>query len=365
MKVRWHARSLNFHDYAVVAGLMPAAPGRIPMSDGAGEIVAVGPGVTGWSIGDAVMSTFFPDWDGEEPTLQNTASIFGDSIDGCAAEVSVVDASTLTAIPPGWTFAQAATLPCAGLTAWRALFDEAQVRPGQSVLVQGSGGVSVFALQFAEAAGATVYATSSSEEKSERLRALGADHLVNYRADPAWGETVSRLSGGGVDIVLDVGGPATLAQSLDAARIGGHIVAIGLLGGMEVTLPVPKLLFKQLHIRPIAVGSHAQQRRLVDWIAKTSIKPIIDRRVSFADMADALRYQLSWTTCRKDRRGYRRLRKRDTASARRSAIRRLSKSRRRCRTERIQMITRERNRYSQDGISSTLRFVPAVPLRLS
>lgn len=292
VKVRWRALSLNFHDYAVVAGLMPAAQGRVPMSDGAGEIVAVGAGVTGWKVGDSVMSTFFPDWDSAEPTLQNTARIFGDSIDGCAAEISVVEDSTLTAIPPGWTFAEAATLPCAGVTAWRALFDEANVQAGQSVLVQGSGGVSVFALQFAKAAGATVYATSSSEEKSERLRALGADHLVNYRTDLAWGETVSRLSGGGVDIVLDVGGPATLVQSLDAARIGGHIVAIGLLGGMEVTLPVPKLLFKQQRIRPIAVGSHAQQRRLLDWIAKTSIKPIIDQRFSFADMAAALRYQV-------------------------------------------------------------------------
>lgn len=293
VKVRWRALSLNFHDYAVVAGLMPAAQGRVPMSDGAGEIVAVGAGVTGWKVGDSVMSTFFPDWESAEPTLQNTASIFGDSIDGCAAEFSVVEASTLTAIPSGWTFAEAATLPCAGVTAWRALLDEANVQAGQSVLVQGSGGVSVFALQFAKAAGATVYATSSSEEKSERLRALGADYLVNYRTDPAWGETVSRLSGGGVDIVLDVGGPATLAQSLDAARIGGHIVAIGLLGGMEVTLPVPKLLFKQQRIRPIAVGSHAQQRRLVDWIARTPIKPIIDRRFTFAEMAAALRYQVS------------------------------------------------------------------------
>lgn len=293
VKVRWHALSLNFHDYAVVGGLMPAADGRVPVSDGAGEITAVGEGVTEWRVGDSVMSTFFPNWFDGEPDIQNTASIAGDSVDGYAAQISVVDASALTRIPSGWSFADASTLPCAGVTAWRALFDEAHLRRGQTVLVQGSGGVSVFALQFAKAAGATVYATSSSDEKGERLRALGADRVVNYRTDPLWGESVARMSKGGVDVVLDVGGPATLAQSLDAARIGGHIVAIGLLGGMEVTLPVPKLLFKQQRIRPIAVGSHAQQRKLVDWIEKTQIRPIIDRTFAFADIARALRYQIS------------------------------------------------------------------------
>uniref|UniRef100_UPI0025FC9F73 zinc-dependent alcohol dehydrogenase family protein n=1 Tax=uncultured Nevskia sp. TaxID=228950 RepID=UPI0025FC9F73 len=205
LKVRWRALSLNFHDYAVVAGMLPAVDGRIPISDGAGEIVAVGEGVSGWAVGDKVMSLFFPDWQDGEPTAATTSRLGGDSTDGCAVEFSLVDPDKLTRIPAGYSYAEAATLPCAALTAWRALVEVGQIKAGDQVLVEGTGGVSIFALQFAKSFGAKVYATSSSPAKLERLKKLGADATVDYRADPNWGEAISQLSDGGVDHVIDVG----------------------------------------------------------------------------------------------------------------------------------------------------------------
>lgn len=288
VKVRWKAASLNFHDFAVAAGLLPAAAGRVLVSDAAGEVVEIGDLVSEWSPGDKVMSTFFPDWIDGQPTSAGTASVTGDTTDGCAAELGVLPESALTHVPDDWSFAEAATLPCAGLTAWRALYDIADLQAGQTVLVQGSGGVSIFALQLAKATGARVYATTSSAEKADRLRALGADHVINYAEDPSWGETVAEATDGGVDVVLDVGGPSTLPQSIVAGRCDAHLILIGVLGGMEASLNIPQLLFKQQRIRPIAVGSHAQQRRLVDHLAGTGIRPVIDRSFSLDEIADGL-----------------------------------------------------------------------------
>ncbi|WP_051472064.1 zinc-dependent alcohol dehydrogenase family protein [Patulibacter minatonensis] len=288
IKVRWRALSLNFHDYAVAAGLMPADGGRIPVSDGAGEVLEVGDGVTAWKPGDHVMSTFFPDWIDGEPTLETTTRVLGDSVDGCAAEVSVLPEGWVTRMPEGWSFQEAATLPCAGVSAWRALYDIADLQPGQSVLVQGSGGVSIFALQFAKATGATVYATTSSDEKAQKLRDLGADHVVNYRTDETWGDTVRDLTEGGVDLVVEVGGPDTIGQSIAACRYGGHIVLVGLLTGMDATIFLPALMYKQQRLRPLACASHAHQEQFVEFLSTVDVKPVIDRSFAFSEIGDAL-----------------------------------------------------------------------------
>ena len=229
--VRVHASSLNFHDYAVVMGRIAAADGRIPMSDGAGEVIAVGARVPAFQPGDHVLSLFFPNWASGGPSFERMGGVPGDHVDGFAAEFVAAPASAFTRVPAGWSYAEAATLPCAALTAWRALMVEARIKPGDVVLTQGTGGVSIFALQFAKAAGAIVISTSSSGSKLERLKVLGADHLVNYKETPEWGQAAAALTGGrGVDVVVEVGGAGTLGQSLQAVRIGGHISLIGGLG---------------------------------------------------------------------------------------------------------------------------------------
>jgi NADPH:quinone reductase-like Zn-dependent oxidoreductase len=293
VKVRWHAFSLNFHDYAVVTGMMPISQTRIPASDGAGEIVEVGPGVTGWEPGDKVMSLFFPKWQDGPATAEGMSCISGDSVDGFAVEFSVVDPDSLTRIPRGYTYAEAATLPCAALTAWRALVEIGQIKPGDRVLVEGTGGVSVFALQFAKAHGAVVYATSSSDEKLQRLKDLGADFLVNYRTDSSWGETVQALSKGGVDHVIDVGGPTTLEHSILAARVDANVVLVGLLGGMETRINLACWMIRQQRIRPVAVGSRKMQQDMVRDIEAFNIKPVIDSSFPMDQLAEAFRYQVS------------------------------------------------------------------------
>jgi NADPH:quinone reductase-like Zn-dependent oxidoreductase len=293
VKVRWHAFSLNFHDYAVAAGLMPITQPRIPASDGAGEIVDVGEGVKEWSRGDKVMSLFFPNWQDGPPTAENMRWISGDSVDGFAVEFSVVDPDSLTRVPSGYSYIQAATLPCAALTAWRALVEIGQIKAGDQVLVEGTGGVSVFALQFAKARGAVVYATSSSDEKLERLRLLGADHLINYRTDSSWGETVHALSKGGVDHVIDVGGATTIDHSIAAARVNGSVVLIGILGGMETRINLASWMIRQQRIRPVAVGSRKMQKDMVRDIEAFDIKPVIDSTFPMAHLAEAFQYQVS------------------------------------------------------------------------
>ncbi|MEO5756527.1 MAG: NAD(P)-dependent alcohol dehydrogenase [Mesorhizobium sp.] len=209
MLVRIRASSLNFHDHMVVMGQIPCADGRVPMTDGAGEVVAVGDGVDEFKPGDMVVSAFFPDWLGGEPTLAGKRNIPGDSIDGYASEYVCKPAHAFTRAPVGYTAVEAATLTCAGVTAWRGLVVAGQVRSGDTVLVLGTGGVSVFALQFAKAAGARVIATSSSEAKLEELKRFGADEVINYRAVPDWGQKAKELTDGrGVDHVIEVGGPA-------------------------------------------------------------------------------------------------------------------------------------------------------------
>lgn len=291
--VRVRASSLNFHDFAVVAGMIRTPDGRIPMSDGAGEVVAVGEGVTRFKVGDQVLSTFFPNWDAGGPRLERMIGVPGDNADGFAAELVAMPATAFTRMPKGWTMAQAATLPCAALTAWRALMVESRIRPGDVVLTQGTGGVSIFALQLAKAAGATVISTSSSPEKLARLKALGADHLINYKEDASWGQTAAKLSGGGVDVVVEIGGAGTMTQSIQACRIGGHISLIGVLAGISGEVPTAMVMSKNVAIKGITVGSRQDQEDMIEAIEANGIVPVIDSTFPLDQIAAAFAHQVS------------------------------------------------------------------------
>ncbi len=294
IRVAVSASSLNFHDYVVVSGLLPTADQRIPMSDGVGVVEAVGEGVTQFAVGDRVLSTFFPHWLEGEPALQKLLDVPGDMADGFAAQTVTMSADGFTRAPLGLSDEEAATLTCAGLTAWRALMVVAKVKPGDWVLVQGSGGVSVFALQFAKAAGCRVIATSSSDEKLERLSALGADELINYREVEKWGSRATEIADGrGVDVVVEVGGPATMAQSVRAIAFGGHIALIGVLTGISGEVPTAELFQKNASIDGITVGTRAQQLDMIAAIETNGIRPVVDRTFALEDIADAFRFQES------------------------------------------------------------------------
>ena len=295
IRVRNHASSLNFHDYVVATGLLPVDDGRIPMSDGAGIVEAVGPDITHFKPGERVMSCFFPHWsDGRANDLAKISGIPGDNVDGFASEMVTMPASAFTHMPENYSFEQAATLPCAAATAWRALMVEAKVKPGDTVLVQGSGGVSVFALQFAKAAGCNVIATSSSDVKLEVLRKLGADQLINYREFEHWGDRVLEITGGrGVDVIVEVGGSGTLAQSVRAITMGGHISMIGVLTGFQGEVPTAELFQKNAVISGITVGSRANQEDMIKAINANGIEPVIDRSFGLEELADAFRLQES------------------------------------------------------------------------
>lgn len=293
IQVRIHAASLNFRDHLVAVGYLPTTDGRILLSDGAGEIVAVGEGVTEFKAGDAVVSTFHPAWlDGHMERSQLVATP-GGGADGFACGSVTRPATHFTAAPSGLTHLESSTLTCAGVTAWRALITDGQVRPGARVLVQGTGGVSLFALQFAKACGATVIATSSSAEKLERLTALGADHVINYREVEKWGEAVLALTNGlGVDHAIEVGGPNTLAQSLTACRTGAHIAIIGAVAGFDInTIPFAIVQAKRLRLQGVTVGSRRDQVDMIRSIEANGIKPVIDRSFPLEELGDALRYQ--------------------------------------------------------------------------
>ena len=293
VKIRWHATSLNYHDYLVAIGAIRVPSERIPMSDGAGEVVAVGPGVTKWKVGDRVLSLFFPDWTDGLPSGEKTRAISGESVDGYATEYSCLPERSITAMPEGYSYAEGATLPCAALTAWRGLIEVGQLRPGDRVLIEGTGGMSVFGLQLAHAFGASVIATTSSTDKADRLRALGATAVYNYREDPKWGKTIFGDTGG-VDHVLDVGGGSTMQQSIEAAGMNASVVSIGILNdGRKGTLTFPKLFFKHLRLSGIAVGSALMQERMVRALERFEFRPLLDRSFAFDELAEAFRYQES------------------------------------------------------------------------
>nr|WP_294840261.1 NAD(P)-dependent alcohol dehydrogenase [uncultured Methylotenera sp.] len=292
--VRLHANSLNYHDFAVVSGMWGPAEPRIPMADGAGVVTAVGEGVTEFAVGDHVVSTFFPTWLDGEPRVEGFATVPGDGVDGYARETVTASANAFTKAPKGWSHVEASTLTTAGLTAWRALMSDGALKPGDTVLVQGTGGVSIFALQFAKMAGATVIATSSSDEKLERLKALGADHLINYRKTANWGELAREISGGrGVDHVIEVGGPATLDQSMAAARVGAHISVIGILTGLGGEVSIVTALIKQLRLQGLIVGNRAQQMDMIKAIDANKMHPVVDKVFPLERIVEAFQYQES------------------------------------------------------------------------
>ncbi|GAB6853762.1 zinc-dependent alcohol dehydrogenase family protein [Asaia astilbis] len=294
IRVRLHASSLNYHDYAVVSGMWAPSEPRIPMADGAGEVAEIGEGVTEFKAGDRVVSTFFPSWLSGRAEVIGFETVPGDGVDGYAREEVTAAATSFTHAPKGWSHAEAATLTTAGLTAWRSLFVDDHITPSSTVLVQGTGGVSIFALQFAKMAGATVIATSSSDEKLKRLRELGADHLINYRSNPEWGRTAWDLTGGrGVDHIIEVGGAASLAQSMEAVRVGGHIATIGILSGVSAKLELVPMLLKQFRLQGVLVGSREHQTEMVRALEAHKIRPVLDRSFPLEELVKAFQHQES------------------------------------------------------------------------
>lgn len=292
--VQLHASSVNFHDYLVVTGRIPVEEDRIPMSDGAGVVTATGPGVTEFAIGDNVVSTFFPDWHGGEPTVELLRALPGDRVDGYAREAVTAPTSWFTRAPKGYSHAEAATLTCAGLTAWRALVVNGNLKSGDVVLTQGTGGVSIFALQLAKAAGATVISTTSNADKAARLKSLGADHVINYKDDADWGRTAKKLTGGrGVDHVVEIGGAGTIEQSMRASRLGGHISLIGVLAGYAGPINTALLMSMQIRLIGITVGARQHQQDMIRAIDANGIKPVLDQSFPLENLADAFRRQES------------------------------------------------------------------------
>jgi NADPH:quinone reductase-like Zn-dependent oxidoreductase len=290
--VRMHAWSLNYRDLMVATGRYGAAgtpPNLVPLSDGAGEVVAVGPGVRRARPGERVCPTFMQGWQGGEVIAEARQRALGGGVDGVLAEFVLVDQEDLVHVPGHLSYEEAATLPCAAVTAWNALYGERRLLPGETVLVLGTGGVSVFALQFAHLAGARVIATSSSAEKLARVRALGADAGINYRERPEWQEAVRELTGGhGVDYVVEVGGAGTLPRSIAAARVGGQVALIGVLTGGQID-PAP-IMRRNITLRGIFVGSREMFEAMNRAIAQHRMRPVIDKVFPFTQARDAYRY---------------------------------------------------------------------------
>lgn len=293
--VRVRACSLNYRDQLIPQGAyMGGAVDRdtVPLSDGAGEVAALGEGVTGLAVGDRVAGTFFRDWDDGPPNANAGPALGAPPATGMLQELVVLPARAVVPIAPHLSFAEAACLPCAGVTAWNALMEGPRpVAAGDSVLVLGTGGVSLLALQTAKAAGARVIATSSSDEKLERVRALGADETINYRSVPEWGAAAYRLVGG-VDHVVEVGGQGTLQQSFEAVGYNGEIALIGVLS-REGQVNPRTMMFKGGSLRGIFVGSRGMALRLNAFANRHAIKPVIDREFAFADALSAYEYQSS------------------------------------------------------------------------
>lgn len=291
--LRMKAASLNFRDLLMVKGLYnPKQPlPLIPCSDGVGEIVAVGEGVGRFGVGDRVATLFHQNWVGGAASADKVRATLGGPLDGTLAEAMVLPAAGVIAVPDHLTDVEAATLPCAGLTAWSALATLGSVRAGDVVLVQGTGGVSLFALQFAVALGARVIVTSSSDQKLETARKLGSWQEINYKEDPEWGKIAKQLTDGtGVDHIIEVGGAGTLKQSLRAIRIGGHISLIGVLAGHAVDLNILPIVMGNVRIQGILVGSRDSFEAMSRAIARHRIRPVVDRVFPFDEAREAMVY---------------------------------------------------------------------------
>jgi NADPH:quinone reductase-like Zn-dependent oxidoreductase len=294
--VRWKAFSLNYRALMVVKGIynpklkLPI----VPLSDGAGVIEAVGEGVTRFKVGARVTSVFLQDWQAGELTDALTRTALGGALEGVLAEASVLPEHGVLEVPEHLNFEEAATLPCAALTSWNALVSSGGLKAGDTILAQGTGGVSLFSLQFAKLGGARVVVTSSSDAKLARARELGADILINYKTTPEWGDAARKQAGGaGIDHVVEVGGAGTLAQSMRAVRAGGRISIIGVLAGGGGQLSLLPLLMRNLIAQGIFVGSKAMAEAMNKAISLHKMHPVIDRTFSFDEAPAALRHMES------------------------------------------------------------------------
>jgi NADPH:quinone reductase-like Zn-dependent oxidoreductase len=291
VRVRVHAVSLNYRDLMIARGSKNRARRIVPASDGAGEVIEVGSAVRRLTIGDRVAAAFFPTWLDGTLTEEHHANALGGSLDGMLAEEVVLPDQAWVKTPSRYSFEQASTLPCAGVTAWHALFEYGSVMPGQTVLVQGGGGVSTFALQLARSAGAATVATSSSAAKRERLKRMGAATTIDYSAEPKWGETARAAAGnGGVDLVVEVGGAGTFDQSIAALQYGGRMSLLGILAGTQGSINTYAIFHKNIHIHGVYVGSVAMFERLVRALEQSTIDPVIDRVFAFEDTRAAYEY---------------------------------------------------------------------------
>ena len=294
--VRLSAASINYRDLLTVKGGYGARQKfpLVPLSDGAGVVEAVGDGVVGVAPGERVIGSFFESWSAGEPSEAKMRAALGGAVDGTLSEYRIFPAHALVRTPAHLSDIEAATLPCAGVTAWSAVVKLGGIRPGQTVLTQGTGGVSIFALQIAKMAGARVIATSSNEAKIARLEALGADVTLNYKTSPDWGKKAREITGQGVDLVVEVGGVGTLNESIRATRIGGTIAFIGVLAGAPpAELRLPLMVMQQQRLQGVTVGSVEDLQALANALALHQVKPVVDRVFPFSEARAAFHYMSS------------------------------------------------------------------------
>ena len=292
--VRLRAASINYRDTLTVVGGYGSRQKQeslIPLSDGAGEVAAVGADVDRWRAGDRVIGCLMPNWQGGEISEEKSAISLGGSADGCAAEYRLFPATGLVRTPEHLSDIEAATLPCAAVTAWSAVMTQGGVSPGDIVLTQGTGGVSLFALQFARLAGARIISTSSAPDRLQRLRELGASDVVNYHEVTDWGRWARALTAGrGVDHVVEVGGAGTLAQSVRAVRVGGTISLIGVLGGAKPDFNLAPVVMQNIRLQGVTVGSRDQFERMLAAIGAHKLRPVIDRVFPLEDIRAAIEH---------------------------------------------------------------------------
>lgn len=292
--VRLRAASLNFRDLVVIEGgygSQQRREGLILLSDGAGEVVGIGEGVTEYRVGDRVATCFFQHWPSGRPTAERLGSSLSAQLDGVACEYRALPASGVVRVPDHLSWIEAATLPCAALTAWNAVIGEGGTQAGNTVVTQGTGGVSLFAVQFAKIAGARVISTSSAEAKLERLAALGAAGLINYRTEPDWGKRVRKLTDGvGADLVVEVGGADTLKQSMLAVRTGGTVALIGVLGGGKAELNLGPVVTGAMRLTGVTVGSRDSYEAMMRAVSLHSLRPVVDRVFPLHEIREALAY---------------------------------------------------------------------------
>ena len=292
VRVDLSAQSINYRDLMMIEGLYnPKQPlPLIPGSDGVGTVAEVGPGVDEGLLGQRVMGLFAPFWETGPPRREVVRHTLGGPLSGTLAESIVLPADGILPLPEVLTDREAATLPCAGVTAWNAVVEFGRIGEGSRVLVEGTGGVAIFALQFAKLHGAEVMITSSSDAKLERAREMGADHTLNYRDNPDWGRAASEWSGEGVDLVVDVGGGETLPEALRAVRMGGTIAVIGVLSGAESRLSVVPILMNQVRVQGVIVGGRDSAANMLAAIESNDVRPVVDRTFDLEELPQALQH---------------------------------------------------------------------------